>query len=122
CPVNGPQVAALGDTVAVAWFSAPEGTPARVQLAISTNGGATFGTPSLVSDEGPVGRVAVVMSPDGPIVSWLERANGEAADVRLRRYDWNGGALDEPLVVHTGSAARSSGFPRMTWAGDAVIL
>ena len=59
CPVNGPAVAARGDTVAVVWFTAAGGTP-RVYAAFSTDGGAAFGPRMQVDDGRPAGRVDVV--------------------------------------------------------------
>ncbi len=44
CPVNGPQVAASGNRLAVAWFSGSSSEP-KVQLLISEDGGAGFGKP-----------------------------------------------------------------------------
>lgn len=122
CPVNGPQVSAAGDTVAVAWFTAAEESGPQVRLAISTDGGATFGPPVRVDDGQPLGRVDVVMTPRGPTVSWLERAGADAATVRVRHHDWRGRARGVGVVVDSSSAARSSGFPRMAWGGDGIVL
>lgn len=44
CPVNGPQLAAAGDTVVVAWFTAPQQKPA-VYVAFSFDAGESFGKP-----------------------------------------------------------------------------
>lgn len=122
CPVNGPQADAVGDTVAVAWFAAPDENSPVVQLAISHNGGETFAAPVRVDQGSPSGRVDVVMTPDGPAVSWLERSGDSAASVLLRRFDWSGATLGDALVLHSGSAARGSGFPRMTWADGGIVL
>lgn len=119
CPVNGPRLAAAGDTVALVWFTAA--TEPTVNLALSTDAGATFGAPMRVDDGNPVGRVDVVMTPDGPVVSWIENTGGEVAEVRLRRLDWTGATL-QTLTVNTGTAARASGFPRMRWADGALVL
>ncbi len=64
CPVNGPQLSARGDTVVVAWFTAPERRPA-VYAAYSFDGGASFGRPQRVDDGDPLGRVDVELLPDG---------------------------------------------------------
>ncbi len=119
CPVNGPQLAATGDTVALVWFTAA--TVPTVQLAISTDAGATFTAPVRVDDGNPVGRVDVVTSPDGPIVSWIENTGDGVADVRLRRLTWAGETI-QTLTVNAGTAARASGFPRMHWANGSLIL
>ena len=119
CPVNGPQIAARGDNVAVAWFSAP-GDSARVQVAFSTDGGRTFGAPVRVDDGDPAGRVDVLMVDDEiAVVSWLERTGG-AAEVRARRVMSSG--RGPSVVVTTTASARASGFPRMARAGDQLVF
>jgi hypothetical protein len=70
CPVNGPEIAADGDLVAVAWFTAAGAEP-RVQMAISHDAGASFGRPVLIDGEGPLGRVDVVLDGKEAVVSWL---------------------------------------------------
>lgn len=122
CPVNGPQADAAGDTVAVAWFAAPDAAAPVVQLAISHDGGESFFAPVRVDQGAPIGRVDVVMTADGPVVSWLERSGDAAASVMLRRFSWTGAAVGDAIRLHTGSAARGSGFPRMTHAGDGIVL
>lgn len=121
CPVNGPAVAARGDRVAVAWFTAAGERP-RVQVAFSDDAGTTFSAPVRVDGGQPAGRVDVELADDGGAwVSWVERTGGENAEVRLRRVGRDGKpAL--PAVVAKSSAARASGFPRMTRAGDRLVL
>jgi len=113
CPVNGPAVAARGQDVAVAWFTAAGDEP-RAYLAFSRDGGASFGSPLRVDSGNPAGRVDLLMRDDGSVVvSWLERTGGGAADIRLRPVDAGGVSLGEARVVTTSSAERASGFPRM---------
>lgn len=120
CPVNGPAIAAAGDRVAVAWFTAAQEWP-RVQVAFSEDAGASFGSPLRVDDGDPVGRASVVWLDDGSVlVSWLERS-GEDAAVRVRRVQ-RGGESGPPVTVAASSAARASGFPRMLRVGDEVIF
>jgi hypothetical protein len=120
CPVNGPAIAAAGEAVAVAWFTATGDAP-RVQLAFSTDGGATFGPPQVIDDEAPPGRVDVALDgADGAVVSWLALA-GDEGSVRLRRVTAEGG-MGEPLVIATTGAQRASGFPRLARVGDTVYL
>ena len=59
CPVNGPAIAASGDQVAVAWFTAPAGT-SLVKAAFSSDSGATFAAPVVVDSGHPLGRLDVV--------------------------------------------------------------
>ena len=113
CPVNGPAVAASGQKVAVAWFTAAAGE-AMVRAALSDDGGRSFSAPLQVSAGEPLGRVDVVWHPDyGALVTWMERRDGRTA-VWLRGLDpdrWPGGSVR--LVDVAGT--RASGFPRVAW-------
>ena len=119
CPVNGPQVAAEGRRVAIAWFTAARDT-ARVNVAFSDDAGETFGAPVRLDGGNPLGRVDVEMVDGGALVSWLENT-GTAAEVRVRRVGADG-AMGEPRVVATSTAERASGYPRMTRAGSTVYF
>jgi len=118
CPVNGPALSASGDTVAIAWFTAPDGGP-RVFVAYSFDGGASWGTPLRV-DEGrpaPVGRVDVELVAGGAaLVTWLE-----PGAVRARRMQASGRSAGSWRVTGT-SDARSSGFPRVLQVGGEVLF
>lgn len=121
CPVNGPSVAAEGDRVAVAWFTAARDS-ARVLVAFSEDGGATFAQPTRVDGGDPAGRVDVELLPDGgALVSWIERTGGEAAEVRIRTVapDLR---MSEPVAVAVSSGQRASGFPRMLRSGDDIVF
>lgn len=121
CPVNGPAVVASGDAVAVAWFTAA-GDEARVKVAFSSDGGATFGEPTVVDGGNPAGRVDLLMVTGGSVlVSWLERTGGEAAEVRLREV-YPDGRLTESVTVAGSDAGRASGFPRMAETPDGNVL
>lgn len=121
CPVNGPAIIAASDTVVVAWFTGARDT-AKVQLAFSSDAGATFGPPVRVDDGNPVGRVALVFDAEGnALVAWVERSGGESAEVRLRRVT-RSGAKSAATVVTRSSAARTSGFPRMVRRGNDLIV
>lgn len=144
CPVNGPALAVAGERVALAWFTL-EPSP-RVRLAFSKDGARTWGAPFDVHEGRPLGRVDVAFLPAGDaVVSFLEQArpgatsgvsdaeakDGQAAGgegaprgaVRLvlRRVDAYGhrSALHDAAPT---SGARSSGFPRLERAGDALLL
>lgn len=120
CPVNGPQAASRGDTVVVAWYTAAHDT-ARVQVARSVDGGATFAPPVRVDDGRPMGRVDVQLDAEGrALVSWLETASDSVADVRVRRVDLARGVRSEARVLASTGTARASGFPRLVRAGNAL--
>jgi hypothetical protein len=121
CPVNGPAVDARGDDVVVAWFSAP-GDSARVQVAFSTDAGASFGPPSRLDAGNPGGRVDVTLLPDGTAIAlWIERAGEQGAELRVRRVRPDG-ALGAPALVAASSAERASGFPRMVPDGQGRLV
>jgi hypothetical protein len=121
CPVNGPSISARGARVALGWFTAANDS-ARVKLAFSTNGGASFGAPVRIDEGNPSGRVGTVLLADGSaLVTWIERTGGDTASVRARRVDANGtrGAV---MTIATSSAARASGFPRMALTGSHAMF
>ena len=124
CPVNGPAIAARDRRVVVAWFTGA-GDTARVQLAFSNDGGATFGPPVRADDGNPTGRVDVLLLEGGAaVVSWVENV-GDRAEVRARRFTEGaerGGAREPAVTIAHSTAARSSGFPRMVAADDEVYF
>lgn len=115
CPVNGPALDAVDSRVALAWFTAANDT-ARVWLAVSEDGGATWGERVQIDEGSPVGRVGVALLENGdPAVSWLE-SDGETARFLIRRV--GSGRLIEVARV---AAARASGFPRIVRYGSGVL-
>ena len=121
CPVNGPAVDASGDRVAVAWFTGTRDT-ARVYLARSADGGLSFGEPIRIDEGNPVGRVDVELDDQGgAIVSWMEFASEQQADVRVRLVGPDGAPTASRVVART-SGARASGFPRMAASGDNLVF
>lgn len=121
CPVNGPAVAALGERVAVAWFTAA-GDTARVLVAFSEDAGARFGEPIRVDGGDPAGRVDVELLPNGTaVVGWLERTDTAGAEVRARMVT-SGGEMGTTRTIALSSGERSSGFPRLARSGDALVV
>jgi hypothetical protein len=109
CPVNGPTIAASGDTVAVAWFTMAGGEP-EVRFAFSQNGGEGFGAPIRLDGGNGRGYTAVTMLDDGSAVAaWLETPGGERGEVRVRRV-WPDGLLGESLTVAESPAGREAGI------------
>lgn len=113
CPVNGPRLAAHGDTVAAAWFTGAGDQP-RVQVKISRDGGATFGEAVRVDLGRPQGRVDCAVTGDGAaLVTWLE-TTGEAVrgGVYARRIT-AAGEVSPPHMLAATKTTRASGFPRI---------
>lgn len=120
CPVNGPAVAADGDRVAVAWFTAAGNQPV-VKLAFSRDGGDTFEAPIIVDDTGPVGRVDVVLDEAGRAwLTWLD-GDTEPGRIRLQRFG-PGGDATAPVEVARVDAGRGSGFPVLGLVPEGLLL
>lgn len=112
CPVNGPQVAAFGARVAVAWYTGAPGQK-HVYVAFSEDGGLTFGAPITVDDGKPAGRVDVVMlDANTAVVAWSEETG-----LRARRVPVYG-----PAAPSVNIAPRPSGVPRIAAAGHDVYF
>ena len=120
CPVNGPALAARGDTVAIAWFTGAQDT-ARVRVAFSVDGGQHFADPVRVDGGAPAGRVGIAFDENADVlVSWLERVPPEDAEVRVRRVA-RSGELGAPMTISRTKAARAAGFPRIVRRGDSLL-
>ncbi len=118
CPVNGPSVASNGPNVAAAWFSAPKDV-AQVNMAMSTDGGKTFGKVVRIDEGNPIGQVDVVsLSSGAALVSWLERT-GDGAKVRMRQID-AGGAMGMPIAVSSVNSTSES-VPQIERAGNDIV-
>ena len=116
CPVNGPRVAAEGNNLVAAWFSAANDT-AHVNVIFSPDGGATFGKPIRIDEGGAIGRVDIAMIDDkSAMVSWMEGTMIKVAKVHLN------GTIEPSVTIATSSESRSSGFPQMTKYGNQLIF
>lgn len=121
CPVNGPAIAAVGEQVVVAWYTAADNLP-RVNVAFSTDGGQTFSAPLTVDGRMPLGRVDVDWLDAGrAVVSWLADDRGDQAQVQLRSVSLQGD-LGLPRTVAITGDGRPSGFPQMVVHEDRLIL
>ena len=119
CPVNGPALDALGNRVALAWFTAARET-ASVYVTLSANGGQSFAAAAHVDQGQPLGRVGVAVRPEGgAIVSWLESSEKEARV--LHRTIKPDGSLGDVVTVARTSAKRASGFPQLLLVGSRVL-
>lgn len=116
CPVNGPRVSAIGNKVAVAWFTAANDQPA-VKVKFSDDGGATFGKAIKMDQGKPMGRVDIALiDNEQAIVSWLEGSVIKAALVN------KSGEISSRFDIASSSTSRSSGFPQLTKSGNKIIF
>lgn len=120
CPVNGPKVAAFGDTVTIAWFTGAQDDP-RVQVSFSSDAGESFGEPVLVDGFRPLGRIdASLIDAQEALVSWLA-VDSEVAEVKLRRVRSDGSRGVSTILARTG-VSRASGFPQLERIGHRLYL
>lgn len=111
CPVNGPKVAALGNNLVVAWFTAAHNKP-KVQIAFSSNGGEEFQEPIVISEGTVMGRVDVLwMDEDTAVVSWVETKDKQAI-FNVMSVSKNG-TMSKKQVIAEMDGSRKSGFPQM---------
>ena len=116
CPVNGPRVVALNNSLAIAWFSMPEGE-AQINVIFSDDGGATFGKPIRIDEGKAIGRVDIVLLEDGnAMVSWMEGPSIKVVEVK------SSGEKEVSLTIASSSDSRSSGFPQMTKSKDRLLF
>ena len=116
CPVNGPRADAIGNHLAVTWFSMPD-KAGRVNLIFSNDGGATFNKPIRIDEGKSIGRVdVVILNEKMAIVSWMEGSAIKAVKVHVD------GTKEPSIMIASSSESRSSGFPQMTKSGKKLIF
>jgi hypothetical protein len=120
CPVNGPMLSARGRDVVLSWFTL-KNEVGHAYVAFSSDAGRTFGTPIQLDDAAALGRVDVVLLPDGSAAAtWIEFA-GERSSFALRRVEPSGHrSAAVPVAAITG--ARASGYPRLAQHGDEIVF
>jgi hypothetical protein len=121
CPVNGPAIAARGERVGVAWFTAAGGTP-RVRFAWSDDGAASFEPAIDLDGAGSFGQVGVVLGDDGTaLVTWWRAAAGGGTDLALRAVRPDG-SLGEVEVIAHSDATQPVDVPQVVAAGDDLLV
>ena len=121
CPVNGPTIAASGNSVALAWFTAVNDRPS-VKIAFSSDGGERFDEPLELDIENTLGRLDLLLWDDGSALLSSLKNNGDGtAEVLLHRVGAQGSTVTQQSVATTG-AGRLSGFPRLARTDDRVVV
>lgn len=117
CPVNGPSVAAQGNAVVVAWYTAAGDTPA-VKLVRSNDGGKTFAEPvALDTGMAVQGRVAVAIDARQVWIVWL-REDAGAQSLWLARYAPDlSKELQRIKLADLQGKGRATGFPKLVLDG-----
>lgn len=120
CPINGSVIAASGDDVVVAWFTAADNVP-FVRLARSGDGGRSFGDPIDIDSSGSFGHVDVALSEAGDaVVSWL-RSEDDGVALAVRRVSRTG-LLGETQTVADIDIGRPADFPQMIAVDNRLVL
>lgn len=121
CPVNGPAIAADGDSIWAAWYTAPEETP-TLRIAFSDNAGAEF-RHARTFKSGPAmqGRVDLAANADGAWMVWMEESASQS--LWLARLDRQLETVGSPVRVATlQGRGRATGFARMQAVGRTVYV
>ncbi|MEQ8471265.1 MAG: exo-alpha-sialidase [Marinoscillum sp.] len=120
CPVNGPRIDAINNTLSVAWFTGAKDQP-QVKLAFSTDGGRHFQDPIIIDNNTPLGRVDVVMLDEqSAMISWLGKQMDKSV-IKAKKVYITG--ISEPsLTIAETSDSRGSGFPQMEKYKDSLFF
>ena len=121
CPVNGPVIDAIGETVVVTWFTAALGS-GLVQAKLSDNSGSDFGEPITLSAEGVVGYVAsTLISADTAVSAWLCKADDRQNSICYRTIKKEGNVGPIQMLQTGGIPARMS-VPQLATICEQVLF
>lgn len=118
CPVNGPAVAAEGDTAVVAWYTAPGGEP-LLRAAHSADAGGSFAAPvELDRGEALQGRVDVALADGQAWILWLREDAQAGQSLWLSRRSPDLATEYQRIeVAKVAGRGRGTGFPQLAVAG-----
>lgn len=120
CPVNGPAVDAIGQTIAAAWYTIAEGEP-KVKLAFSINSGQNFEDPILLDNADPLGRVDIkLLDENTAAITWIAQTE-KSAILKLQLVNL-AGEIVQDIAISAYNASRASGFPRMEVVGRQLFI
>lgn len=120
CPVNGPQIDAIGKRAVTAWYTEAQ-DKGQAFAAFSDDGGVTFEKPVQIDEGKPLGRVDVVLlDEETALVTWLEKT-AAGGEIRARKVSRTG-PLQPSIKIADSSTARAAGFARMARIGADVYI
>ena len=120
CPVNGPAIAADGDSVWAAWYTAA-GNQTSLRMAFSGNAGKRF-TLSKTFKRGPEiqGRVDLAADADGAWLLWAEEQDNQT--LWLTRLDRRLNAGAPVRIARLHGRGRATGFARIQSVDRSVYV
>ena len=119
CPINAAAIAAKGDRVAIAWFTAAHDSP-QVKIVFSSDDGAAFSKPVIVSTGHAFGYASLALDDAGnATVSWLEQGSGGTRV--LVRGITSAGAAGQVLEVAKGDKS-ALGYPKLARSGKETFI
>jgi len=121
CPVNGPEIAASGQDVVVAWFTAANDQP-RVRFARSTDGGRRFSPPIDVASGDLLGHVAMTVDVGGTAwVAWQRKRGDGGAELAMRAVAADG-RLGPDRILDEASDLAAFSVPQIASLEDRLII
>lgn len=117
CPVNGPDVAADGERVVVAWYTAADGAP-EVRIAASGDAGDRFSA-ALTLDRGEavLGRAAVALDARQAWILWQREEAGRQSLWLSRRSPDLATEYERIEIAQPRGEGRATGFPQLAVVG-----
>jgi len=120
CPVNGPVMAANGENIAIAWYTAPDNN-SKVNIAFSRDGGFSFSDPIRMDGGSAIGRTdAVWLNDNTVLVSWLKEGE-ETGELILKSIHMDNGQI-EKQISYSINSGRGSGYPKLAITGDFIFV
>jgi hypothetical protein len=115
CPVNAASAAAQDNRVAVAWYTEADDKP-RVQAAFSSDAGATWSKPVVLSTGDTQGYASTALNADGSaVISWIEEGP-KTASVSVRAVSPSG--APGPVLKIAEGSRQSLGYPKLIHSGS----
>ncbi len=128
CPVNGPAVAAQGNSAVVAWYTVGQGSAGAetplLKIARSADAGDTFAAPVIVDSGTAVqGRTDIALDAKQAWIAWLREDNaGQSLWVARYAPDLSR-ELARVEVAKVQGRGRGTGFPKLVARdGEAFVV